>query len=258
MTNINTLRVLLIESDPREAERISSLLESAHHAVLPLNGFDEASEALEIQKFDAVLLPSGAPDTELRLFTAKLRQLEQRQHAAVKAPILSVSAEVSDDSGWLETHEAGIDGYLPERFEPALFAKAVESLAGSVAHENSTSQSVKPQTLPRFDPDGFQEQMGGDHDLAVEIIDLFLGECVGQVTEMRQALADGDLLLLFRLAHTVKGSLGSLHAPRSRFCAEELELAAKRGERQACGPFLDKLISELEALRPELVQLRDV
>ena len=258
MTSTSNLRVLLIENDPSESERISSLLESAHHAVLPLHGLDEAAEALEIQKFDAVLLPSGAPDRELKSFTAKLRQLEQNQRSAVRTPILSVSSEVPSDMGWLETHEAGINAYLPEGFEPALFAKAVESLAENLHRASTTPQSTpESQNLPRFDPDGFQEQVAHDHDLAVEIINLFLGECVDQVNEMRQALASGDLPLLSRTAHTIKGSLGSLHALRSRFYAQELELAAKRGEGEACGPLLDKLIQELEALRPELIHLRD-
>jgi two-component system sensor histidine kinase/response regulator len=260
MANVDTLRVLLIENNPGESQRISLLLEGAHHAVLPLHDLKEAAEALEIQKFDAVLVPSDAPDKELKPFTAKLRQLEQNQRSAVRTPILSVSPEVPIDAGWLETHETSIDGYLPERFEPAVFAKAVESLAGSLLRASSSTpqSSAEPQTLPRFDPDGFQEQMAYDHELAVEIINLFLGECVDQVAEMRQALASGNLPSLSRIAHTIKGSLGSLHAPRSRFYAQELELAAKNGEGRVCGPFLDKLIQELEALRPELIHLRGV
>jgi HPt (histidine-containing phosphotransfer) domain-containing protein len=203
-----------------------------------MNGLEEAAEALEI-------------------FTAKLRQLEQNQRSAVRTPILSVSAEVPSDAGWLETHETNIDGYLPEHFEPTVFAKAVESLAGNLARASSTPQTSESQTLPRFDPDGFQEQVAHDHELAIEIINLFLDECVGQVTEMRQALANGDLPQLSRIAHTIKGSLGSLHAARSRFYAQELELAAKRGNRGASEPLLDKLIQELAALRPELIHLRD-
>lgn len=257
MANISTLRVLLIENNPGESQRLSLLLESAHHAVLPLTDLQEAAEALEIQKFDAVLLPSGAPDGQLKSFTAKLRHLEENQRSILRTPILSISAEVPKNSGWLETQDSGINGYLPEYFEPATFAKAVESLAGIISRANSAPQSAKPSSLPRFDPDGFQEQMGYDRDLAVEIIDLFLGECVDQVKAMRQALESSNLPALSQVAHTIKGSLGSLHASRSRFYAEELELAAKRGEGGACEPLLDQLVQELEALRPELLHLRN-
>ncbi len=257
MANISTLRVLLIEKDPSESERISTLLESANHAVFPLTCLEEAAEALEIQRFDVVLLRSGAANGELRSFTTKLRQLEGKQRAAVKAPILSFSEGVPSGSGWLQSHETDIDGYLSERFEPRAFANAVENLAGSLARAGSASPSVAERELPHFDPDGFQEQMGYDRDLAIEIIDLFLTECVDQVREMRQMLAAENWPLLSRIAHTIKGSLGSLHASRSRLQAEALELAAKRGEHDACGPFLDKLIGGLEALRPELLHLRD-
>ena len=53
---MNMLRVLLIDDDPAECERIATRLERAQHTVLPLSGFDEAAEALEIQRFDAVIL----------------------------------------------------------------------------------------------------------------------------------------------------------------------------------------------------------
>ena len=96
-----------------------------------------------------------------------------------------------------------------------------------------------------------------DHELEIEIINLFLDEYVGQVAEMQEAWAGGDWPLLSRVAHTIKGSLGSLHAQRSRSYAQDLELAAKRGESGSCGPLLEKLVKELEALRPELIQLRD-
>lgn len=257
MANVDNLRVLLIENDPSESERISLLLESAQHAVLPLNGLEEATEALEVQKFDVILMPSGAPDQELKSFTAKLRQLEQNGRSALRTPILSVSAEVPGNAGWLETHEASIDGYLPARFEPAVFAQAVEALAAGVTKGGSEPQSAEWENLPRFDPAGFQEQMMYDRELAVEIINLFLDECVDQIAEMQQASIDGNLPLLSRAAHTVKGSLGSLHALRSRSCAQELELAAKHGESGRCGPLLDRLIGELAALRPELIRLRD-
>ncbi len=257
MLTVDNLRVLLIENDPGKSERISSLLENAQHAVLPLTGLAEAVEALEIQKFDAILMPSGAPDQELKAFTAKLRQLEAGGRSTTKIPILSTSAEVPDDAGWLEAHETSVDGYLPERFEPAVFAKAVQALAGVVDRVGSKTQNAGWESLPRFDLAGFQEQMMHDRELEVEIINLFLDECVGQASEMQHALADGDLPLLSRVAHTIKGSLGSLHALRSHSCAQELESAAKRGEGEVCGPLLDKLIGELAALRPELIQLRD-
>lgn len=255
--NISSLRVLLIENDPGKSERISSLLESAQHAVLPLAGLEEAAEALEIQRFDAILMPSGTSDQELKSFTEKLRRLEQNGHSEIRVPILSVSPEVSSDMGWLEAHETNIDAYLPEHFDPAVFTQAVATLARGVAQANAESQRAGSEELPRFDVAEFQEQMMYDRELEVEIINLFLDEYVDQVSEMKQAMADGDWPLLSRVAHTIKGSLGSLHALRSRAYAQELELAAKRGEGEHCGPSLDRLTQELAALQPELIRLRD-
>jgi HPt (histidine-containing phosphotransfer) domain-containing protein len=60
------------------------------------------------------------------------------------------------------------------------------------------------------------------------------------------------------VAHTIKGSLGSLHAARARSHAQELELAAKRRQEDVCWTSLAALESDLAELEQELLVLRQV
>ena len=103
----------------------------------------------------------------------------------------------------------------------------------------------------------FEEQVGYDNELMVEIIDLFLEERKGQVSGMEDCVANGDWDSLSKIAHTIKGSLGSLHAARARSRAQELETAARNDRDRSSKNAHRQLLRDLEALEPELLDLRD-
>ena len=90
----------------------------------------------------------------------------------------------------------------------------------------------------------------------MEIIDLFLEERATQMEDMSEALELGDFPRLSRAAHTIKGSFGSLHAPRARLRANDLEMAAKNGDDQICCRLLPALEEDLDELIPLLLMLR--
>lgn len=252
---MDTLRVLLIEKSPEESERISAVLEQANHEVLPARCFADACQAVQIEKFDAVLVGSPAADGVAE-FTAKLRELERRQHKGGRTAILSFQGADNDTRSNCAVVEPGIDGYLPREFEPATFSNVVDRLAHAVARPQQASEAGAISDLPVFEPEEFEAQVAHDRELMVEIIDLFLAERGEQVNEMRRAMAAGDFNRLSRAAHTIKGSLASLHAPQARAHAQALECAAKEHEEQVCRFSLAALEQDLDVLEPYLLSLR--
>jgi two-component system, sensor histidine kinase and response regulator len=253
---LNTLRVLLIDGDARQSQIILSRLASANHIVLPASGFEEAAEALCQQKFDAVLLASPLPADGVADFTKKLRTLEMSQRAS-RTAILSISPDLFDDSAWHSSEEAGIDGYLSEGFEAEALTTAVTSFATAVCAPKENHDDPVSANLSIFDPEKFKAQVAYDRDLMIEIIDLFLSEQRVQIAEMEEALANRQYEHLYLVAHTIKGSLGSLHAAVGRLRAEELETAAKEQDYQRCFHLLSVLKRDMESLEPALLQLRD-
>lgn len=254
---MDALRVLLIEKNSEESERISSLLAGANHDVVPASGFEDASEALRIQKFDAVLVGSWAAPDGVAEFATNLRALERNQRNAGRTAVLSCSPQLPQGSAWSRAVDAPIDGYLPRQFEAATFSEAVNTLARAVArHPESQARSASSE-LPVLDSEQLHAQVAHDRDLLVEIIDLFLAERGDQVNEMRIALSAGDYNRLSRAAHTVKGSLASLHAPQAKAHAQELELAARNQEDQVCRFSLAQLEQDLDILEAYLLSLRE-
>ena len=252
------LRVLVIEQNPRESERIASILEEANHAVLPATGFAEASEALLVQRFDAVLLGCPAADG-MTEFTTKLRQLEKKQRSGTRAPVLSLtsddSASCASKTGESGINGSGIDGYLPREFDPLTFSNTVHSLAQGVKQTVEPTDNAASE-LPVLEPEEFKAQVAHDRDLLIEIIDLFIAEYPDQLNDMRNAVLSGDYQRLGRTAHTIKGSLGSLHAPQAWAHAQQLELAAKQNQDQVCRFSLHALERDLETLQVQLLALR--
>ncbi|MGI8961347.1 MAG: Hpt domain-containing protein [Bryobacteraceae bacterium] len=254
---MNTLRVLLIDGDARQSQLISSRLAGANHTVLPASGLEEAAEAMCNQKFDAVVLGSPLPAGGVADFTGKLRAVETSQRASSRTAILSVSTDLFDGSLWQPSGEEGIDGYLSEDFESKALMAAVTSLAKVVCAPKDPSEDPAQASLLIFDPEKFKEQVAYDRDLLIEIIDLFLSERLIQITEMQEALANGQYDHLYLVAHTIKGSLASLHAEVGRLRAEELESAAKERNHQHCLHLLSVLKHDMQTLEPALLHLRE-
>jgi len=69
---MSALRILLIETGCGDAVTISHALAEAEHFVLEANGFEEATEALSVQKWDAVLLPSSDFTENVARFALRL------------------------------------------------------------------------------------------------------------------------------------------------------------------------------------------
>jgi len=244
---MNSLRVLLVEHGSEKAETISSTLASANHTVLPTTGLEEAGEALFVEQFDAVLLASTFPAPSLADFTAKLRQVEQSQHSETRIPILALESVSS----------GGTDGSVQEPIDPIALTEAVRNLAKALAPKVEDKKSSSHEYLPVLEPEKFEEQVGSDPELMVEIIDLFLGESKKDVSAMTRSVECADWDSLSKIAHTIKGSLGSLHATRARATAQELENAARDKDSTISVSAYHQLVKDLRALEPELLDLRD-
>src|SRR5581483_5726380 len=147
---MNTLRVLLIEENPGQSQRIASVLSDASYSVVPADGLEEASEALFGQNFDAVLFGSPVPAAALAEFTATLRAIESAQRGAARTPVLSFSVPVADGS-----YDAGIDEYLPAQFEAPALAAAVNRLSRAATQASATGAGFTAE-LPIFEPEKFQ------------------------------------------------------------------------------------------------------
>lgn len=255
---MSRLRVLLVHQDAGELDRISALLGKAGHSVLPLETMDDASEALGLQRFDAVLLPEHTQPDALAAFAAALRKIEKTGRAEGRTALIVCSSAVAEPESAAGTPETGYaDAVIPSNFSPEMFVRTVDEVRAQQSHSAATSQREDIEQLAVFDREGLSELLGGNRELLREIIGLFLEESGSQTREMESCLSTGDFASLAKIAHTLKGSLGTLHAHRARSRAQALEVAATRHLGEESRSQLERLRSELDELRPVLNRLRN-
>jgi two-component system sensor histidine kinase/response regulator len=244
---MNSLRVLLVDGGSEKCEEISTTLASANHTVLPAAGLEEAGEALFVEQFDAILLASSFPAQSLADFTAKLRRLEQSQSSETRIPVLALES-VSD---------GGTDGSVQEPLNAMALTEAVRRLGQALSRQTDRGLASADDKLPVLEPEKFEEQVGYDNELMVEIIDLFLAESKKDVSNMNASVASCNWDSLSKIAHTIKGSLASLHAARARATAQELESAAKDEQIEVSVRAFHQLVKDLRVLEPRLLELRE-
>ena len=252
---MHALRFLLIHGDAQRAGRIFSLLAAAQHTVIVTPNIAEATEALYIERFDAIVLDAALPPAEVAEFASNLRRIEERQ-GLTRIPVVSISAESAVDAA-AGQENAACDECLREPLDAAVLTAAVTRLAQAIGNPAARPANQAGAELPVLEAEEFEEQVGGDRELMVEIIDLFFEEGQRQMAEMRVTLANGNFGQLSRLAHTIKGSLGSLRATRARCRAHELESAAGRGDANRCRQSFAAFEQDLIELEPELRSLRE-
>ena len=113
-------------------------------------------------------------------------------------------------------------------------------------------------SIPMIDVRTLQalRELGGEHDLVRELIDLFLEDAPARLQSMQAAVGGPDFTTLELQAHTLKSSSVNLGAEElSRLCAR-LELAARHADAAACKQLVSRVHAVYEINARELREVR--
>ena len=124
---------------------------------------------------------------------------------------------------------------------------------GKVAPEEF---SVEAQ-LKQLDESLALSRVGGDVDLLKEVVELFLDDYPSTFEKIKGAVVSRDATALEHHAHSLKGSVSTFGANRAFEAAFALEKQGRSGDLSEAPDGLAQLEKALEALRPELVMLRE-
>src|SRR5690349_3269625 len=124
-------------------------------------------------------------------------------------------------------------------------------VASSAQSAFTTANSVKapPPAIP-FDYATSVARLGGDRDLFLDIIEIFLEDSPMYLEQAKQALAEGDLATLERASHTLKGMSANFAAAGAVAAAYAVELHAREHRLEnaaACFPQLQSQVQQLDA-----------
>ncbi len=91
------------------------------------------------------------------------------------------------------------------------------------------------------------ERLGGDDELARQLVELFIAECPRMMAVVRDSVASGDPDQVRRAAHAFKGSVGNFTDDAPMTTAFELEHIGREGRIDGATALLARLEAEVEA-----------
>jgi len=254
------LHVLLVEDNPINCKVASALLRRLGHEVSVATNGEDALSAIAARRPDVVLMDVQMPVMGGFEATTRLRVIEQATGAARLPVIALTAAALAVDRA--QCFASGMDDYLTKPIEFEVLRAALERVPiarptpEGLAHANAPGAAVGPV----FNPEVALMLVAEDAGLLAEVIDVSLEELPRQVEALRQAIGHRDAPTAQRLAHTLKGTAGTLGATQLHQAAYAVEHAAEDADMARAGDELGglrslviRLCSELDAYRAPTV-----
>ncbi|MCZ7662364.1 MAG: PAS domain S-box protein [Thermoleophilia bacterium] len=233
------VRVLLAEDNPVNQKVALKTLEKLGYRADVVETGAEAVEALRSAVYDLVLMDVQMPGMDGLEATRRIRD-PRTGVLSPTTPIVALTAHAmaGDRQKCLD---AGMDDYLPKPIKPAELSAVLGRWIASKSPASSlrgpgrsvrakdrppSSESLHTEEEPAFDETVLLTLLDGDREVTAEIAAEFMADAPKQVTGLREAVQRGDLALVGRKAHTLKGAAASVGAHALRRLAAQLEEAA--------------------------------
>ena len=254
MSMRRNLTILLAEDNPVNQKLAIKLLEKTGCHVMTANNGREALTLLEesrVVPFDLVLMDIQMPDMDGMEATAAIRDAEKSSGRHLLIIAMTANAMRDDRERYLD---GGMDGYISKPIDPrSLFAEIDRCLAGIINSVPVTEKLL--ESRDQLDRVSLLDRVEGDQELLAEIIHVFLADAPQLLVAMRNALQQGDMILLERAAHSMKGAASNMSASAAVSAASQLEQNAKKKDAESSKSNLAALQGAVERLLPVLADL---
>jgi len=219
-------------------------------------GFRGTKPLLREHRPDLILLDIMMPDMGGLDILRKLKSMTDEQHI----PVLMISAS-SSENNVTEAVNRGAEGFLSKPID-------AEKLLGEMAKIAEAHQIVALyQKLGNYlDPDRRTEEsredlfvgpanlnymleiLDGDQEMLHELIKVFVEDAPTQLAGIGNAIDAGNAKDLRQMAHTLKGSVSNLGAPRMTEKARSLETMGRDDQMDGARPVYEDLCKDMGEL----------
>lgn len=244
-----SLRILLAEDNIVNQRVAIGLLERGGHAVTLAENGRDALAALEAATFDLVLMDIQMPEMSGLETTAAIRAHESEHGGHVPIIALTAHAMAGDRARCLE---GGADGYVCKPIKPVELFREIDAVLS-----DNAMPPVPAESPARDDQDDLLARVGGSQALLQEVIELFLEDGPRLLNEIREGLAAGDAAVVYKTAHTLKGSAGNFGGQDVIALAQRLEARAREGDLPTAATVFATLEAEVDRLMEELATTRE-
>jgi PAS domain S-box-containing protein len=234
------LHILLAEDNRVNQKVALRMLEKlGYRADVASNGF-EVLDALRRQPYDLVLMDLQMPEMD-GLEAARLIHQEWSQKRRPRIVAMTANTMSGDKEKCLA---AGMDDYIGKPVTLTSLQNTIQRWgawrAGRTAAEAKNSGADTDRVIADLG------EAFGDSTFIGELISLYLKDSQGQMGSIREAVIGGDLALLTRSAHKLKGSSAQLGAYRVSDVCGRLEEIGREGSTGSAESLIEELESSFE------------
>ncbi len=257
------VRILLVEDHPTNQKVATYFLNQGGHQVdLAENGL-LGFEAYKRNQYDIIFMDMQMPVMGGYEAAQKIREYEAEiaahsPQSPPHIPIVALTAHaVKKEKD--KCFESGMDDFMTKPTNKDAILTMVDKWTASKAgpKNNSEDQPDSEQSddeiLSTGVPINYEaalEQYDGDKEFLTDILNEFLEKTEVQVTNIRQAISDGNTEVVTRESHSIKGGSAILNANDLSAVAYELQNIGESGS-------LDNSTEVLERLEKEYHRLKD-
>jgi CheY-like chemotaxis protein len=242
---------LLAAEDNRVNQRLLvGLLEKEGHEVTLVEDGAAAVAMSAETTFDLILMDVQMPVMDGLEATRLIRLREQQTGERVPIVALTAHAMKGDRERCLE---AGMDAYIAKPLHKQELLQMIYQKSGCGGCSD-TKVVYKPAASepPVLDVAQGLEHTGGDRQLLAELCGTHLQESSELLESLNRSIAQGDTETVWRTAHKLKTSVGTIGGVRAFQASLALEELARAAEKDKLAPVGVQLEHELFKLRDEL------
>ncbi|MEW8626574.1 MAG: transporter substrate-binding domain-containing protein [Candidatus Thiodiazotropha sp.] len=224
---IQGARLLLVEDNELNQQVACELLEQARFFVEVANNGKEAIEMLGQGQYDCILMDVQMPIMGGYEATRKIRGYGRFKDLPILA--MTASAMVSDRRA---AEEAGMNDHIPKPISPnELFSTLLRwitpgdrKLPGTIEMEHVDPGDENIPVITGLDTGVGINRLGGNVGSYIKLLNKFSTNQASTLTELHNAIEQGDIDSAQRIVHTIKGLAATIGASDLHKAAREVEV----------------------------------
>jgi CheY-like chemotaxis protein/HPt (histidine-containing phosphotransfer) domain-containing protein len=259
------IHILLADDYPTNQQVANRHLTKAGFSVDIVDDGQQALDSYKRSSYDLIIMDIEMPHMDGFTATRAIREIEKRllgdgiHRANGHIPIIAMTGHAIE--GFRERClDAGMDDFITKPvFRDELIsivkkwlpARSIEDVVPVIINKNNTltTGSSIYDANPPLNFNRALDEFDGDKVLLMKLINGFIDIARGQINIIRKAISDGDMEIVRREAHSIKGGSANLTAMELSKIALGLEKTAKTGTKEESMDLLSRL--EQEFLRLE-------
>lgn len=260
MAKSHPLHILLADDNTINQKVALRMLERVgYRAEVAANGI-EVLDALNRHSYDVVLMDIQMPEMDGIEATKRIRKewLPEQQPRIIA---VTANALKGDRERYLE---AGMDDYISKPVQMKALVEALERCEPLAKRVNRPVITKENMALPAdghilmhenspINVERLKAYLGEDAlEFLIELAPMFMQSAPKHLASLNQAVSEGDSDLLFKAAHTLKGSSASIGAIPLSKLSKQVELVGREGSLADVVPKIKLLEAEYERVKEVL------